>query len=210
MNAFAVTSPPPHTSDGGDVDPAPAGEGGVASYQSHTLPVPPTTAPPPAMGRRGSTTSLRRPTTAVALTDAFSDCGATLLHSAAGQGDRAAMKTFFQTFDVDVIDNQGRTPVMYACTTNKVKSVELLVKQGCDLHTQGTTWLACLARYQVCLSRDVRRCRLNHTFELLPWRLIRPPPSQLQGWCMSTPSFSARVVQFSKPSVILLVSIYSM
>eukprot|EP00041_Stephanoeca_diplocostata_P035225 m.1233155 g.1233155 ORF g.1233155 m.1233155 type:complete len:1363 (-) comp24662_c0_seq3:2940-7028(-) len=133
MNAF--TSPPAHTGDGSDSGSAHVGDGGSAG-PAHPLPAPPTSAPPPAMGRRGSTASLRRPTTAVALTDAFSDCGATLLHSAAGQGDRTAMKTFFQTFDVDVIDNQGRTPAMYACTTNKVKSVELLVKQGCDLHTQ--------------------------------------------------------------------------
>jgi ankyrin repeat protein len=59
--------------------------------------------------------------------------GATLLHSAAAQGDRPAMKSFFNTFPVDCVDKVGRTPLLYAAINNKVKAVELLIKQGCDL-----------------------------------------------------------------------------
>jgi len=67
-------------------------------------------------------------------TDAqLESAGATLLHRAAGQGDRAQMKTFLSTFEVDCVDHLGRTPMMYACINNKTKAVELLIKQAANL-----------------------------------------------------------------------------
>lgn len=110
--------------------------GGAASNDESTQrPRPPT---------RSAASSIRD------LDPSFKDCGATLLHSAAGQGDRTAMKTFFQTFPVDCTDNLGRTPLMYACCTNRIKSVELLLKQGCDVTLQdsdGRTGLLWAAYY---------------------------------------------------------------
>lgn len=61
------------------------------------------------------------------------DAGATLLHSAAGQGNKNAMKTFLQTFPIDCTDNMGRTPLMYSCINNKPKAVEVLSKAGANL-----------------------------------------------------------------------------
>jgi hypothetical protein len=66
------------------------------------------------MMRPGSS-STARPTTANSLDAAYSEAEATLLHSAAGQGDRAAIRSFLQTFEIDCTDNQGRTPLM--CVT---------------------------------------------------------------------------------------------
>ena len=67
------------------------------------------------------------------------DAGATLLHSAAGQGNKAALKTFLQTFPIDCTDNMGRTPLMYACINNKPKTVEALSKAGANLSLQDNT-----------------------------------------------------------------------
>lgn len=78
------------------------------------------------------------PATEQLLADAAA-AGATLLHSAAAQGDRNAMKTFFQTFPVDCLDKVGRTPLLYASINNKVKSVELLIKQGAEPSTKDST-----------------------------------------------------------------------
>lgn len=40
------------------------------------------------------------------------------------------MKTFLQTFPVDCPDHLGRTPLMYASIGNRVKAVEMLLRQG--------------------------------------------------------------------------------
>lgn len=78
------------------------------------------------------------------------DVGASPLHIAAGQGDRATIKTLLQSFSIDVLDKMGRTPLMYACIANKVKAVELLCKTGavaqtCDVN--GRTSLLWAAYY---------------------------------------------------------------
>lgn len=80
---------------------------------------------------RESFTNQMDPATEQLLADAAA-AGASLLHSAAAQGDRNAMKTFFQTFPVDCTDRVGRTPLLYASINNKVKAVELLIKQGAE------------------------------------------------------------------------------
>eukprot|EP00730_Choanoeca_flexa_P002486 TRINITY_DN11067_c0_g1_i3.p1 TRINITY_DN11067_c0_g1~~TRINITY_DN11067_c0_g1_i3.p1 ORF type:complete len:1163 (+),score=245.02 TRINITY_DN11067_c0_g1_i3:231-3719(+) len=76
--------------------------------------------------------------------------GATLLHSAAGQGDRNGIKTLLQNFHVDVLDQLGRTPLMYACISNKSRAVELLLKAeaNANLHDlNGRTSLLWAAYY---------------------------------------------------------------
>jgi len=49
------------------------------------------------------------------------------------------MKQLFNTFPVDCVDGVGRTPVLYASINNKVKAVELLIKQGCNLALKDAT-----------------------------------------------------------------------
>mmetsp|Transcript_16132 Transcript_16132/g.47689 ORF Transcript_16132/g.47689 Transcript_16132/m.47689 type:complete len:325 (-) Transcript_16132:177-1151(-) len=84
------------------------------------------------------------------LDSANTEADATLLHSAAGQGDRTAIRSFLQTFEVDCTDGQGRTPLMYACTANKVKAVELLIRSGASVSAEdsdGRTALLWAAYY---------------------------------------------------------------
>jgi len=89
------------------------------------------------------------------------ESGATLLHSAAGQGDRAALKNFLHTFPVDVPDRLGRTPLMYASIANKAKTVEALLKAGAsarvmDHNGRGALlWAAYYGHNEVCFGKGL-------------------------------------------------------
>lgn len=99
--------------------------------------------------------------------NAEEEYGATLLHSAAGQGDRTAMKTFLQTFSVDCPDRMGRTPLMYASIGNRVKAIEFLLKQNATAHTHdsnGRTSLLWAAYYG---HVEVVRLLLKHDTSLV-------------------------------------------
>eukprot|EP00039_Didymoeca_costata_P009289 m.122748 g.122748 ORF g.122748 m.122748 type:complete len:1176 (+) comp14429_c0_seq3:204-3731(+) len=68
----------------------------------------------------------------------YEQVGASLLHNAAARGDRLAIKTLCQTFQIDCVDNLGRTPLMYACLNNKAKAVDFLIKHGADPNVRDT------------------------------------------------------------------------
>ena len=90
------------------------------------------------------------------------EMGATLLHTAAGQGDRTAIRSFLQTFDVDCADHMGRTPLMYAVIANKPKAAEVLLKQGANVmapDVNGRTAILWCAYYG---HHEIMRVLLKH------------------------------------------------
>ncbi|EDQ86185.1 uncharacterized protein MONBRDRAFT_28628 [Monosiga brevicollis MX1] len=112
--------------------------------------------------------------------------GATMLHSAAGQGDRVAIKALLQTLDVNSCDALGRTPLMYAAIANRVRSVELLLKSNADASARdnnGRTALLWAAYYG---HAEVIRALLRANRELLGF--MDPEGRSAIHWACKHPS----------------------
>jgi hypothetical protein len=92
-----------------------------------------------------------------------------------------AIKTLLQTFPVDVVDRQQRTPLMYASISNKVRSVELLLKLEANPRLQdgnGRTALLWAAYYG---HSEVKAC-VDFSLGLRPLPCRRSLPGDVTLW----------------------------
>lgn len=72
-----------------------------------------------------------------------------IIHIAAMQNDVAGLKSSIGEFGIDMVDENGRTPLMYAVIANKGKSTRYLLKHGANVNIQDDSgnsallWASC-------------------------------------------------------------------
>eukprot|EP00056_Hartaetosiga_gracilis_P013197 m.216546 g.216546 ORF g.216546 m.216546 type:complete len:1488 (-) comp13806_c1_seq3:3847-8310(-) len=114
------------------------------------------------------------------------DNGASLLHQAAGRGDRHAIKEFIKTNDINVVDDLGRPPLMYACIGNKVKATEYLIGLGADIRMKDSNGHTALVWASYFDHASIIRVLLKHDLGVL--ELVDPTHRSALHWSVKHPT----------------------